>query len=299
MVYENTHLWAAEKIRNRIPNQDIKDIIGTHIDAYHFGAVFPDVLYYSRNPEISDSAHYLHGDAGAPSNAVIFDILDQISGTSDQKNLAFTWGILTHCAMDIVFHPVVFYFSGYDPEAGQKEQERSGYLHLHYETIIDRHFNNGIFFENLVRPSVLDDLIAPSIPNISRQNIINCLQTQLFYFRIIHSRLYYLVYKLLAAMGLVDKKLVAGFYANISVDTRSLPEVLHYRDIITGDNRETTLDGLMGKGIIMATDMIEAAYEYYAGNIRKETCQVTIAGNNLVTGRLDKSRADIRFSVKS
>ena len=299
MVYENTHLWAAEKIRGRIQDKVIQNIIGTNIDAYHFGAIFPDVLYYSKDPKISEAAYHLHGATGAPTNAFIFDVLDQIRGTLDQKNLAFVWGTLTHCAMDIVFHPLVFYFSGFDPKDGKRDQAKSGYLHLHYETIIDRHFNKEIFLENVVRPTVLEDLIIPCIQNISRQNIRNCLKTQMFYFRLIHSRLYYLIYKVLAHIGLVDKKLVAGFYANLSVDSHKLPEVLHYRDIISGDNKEESLDGLMEEGINMAIKMIEAAYEYYAGNTSKETCKVTIAGNNMDTGRLDKTKADIRFSVRS
>ena len=65
--------------------------------------------------------------------------------------------------MDIVFHPLVIYFSGYDPKDDRNSQLHSDYLHLHYETIIDRHFNKAIFLENIINPAVVKDVIIPSI----------------------------------------------------------------------------------------------------------------------------------------
>ena len=50
MVYENTHLWAAEQIKSRIKNRIIEETIGNNLDYYHLGAIFPDVLFYSNDP---------------------------------------------------------------------------------------------------------------------------------------------------------------------------------------------------------------------------------------------------------
>jgi hypothetical protein len=299
MVYENTHLWAAEQIRNRIANRIIEETIGNNLDYYHLGAIFPDVLFYSRDPKISETAHILHGKAGAPTNEFIFDVLDQIKDTLDEKNLVFIWGFLTHCAMDIAFHPVVFYFSGYDPQDDHNRRLHSEYLHLHYETIIDRHFNNGIFLENIIKPAIVKDLIIPPMWDISRQYIENCLKRQIFYFRLIHCRLYYLIFKMFANLGLADKRLVAGFYANLNVETKKLPEKLNYRDIISGSDKEVRLEDLMEDGVNMAIKMVAAAYNYYAGNISKQSCKSMIAGHNLGTGRPNKTKEDIRFSLRS
>jgi len=298
MVYENTHLWAAEQIRSSIENHAIAETIGSYCDFYYLGAVFPDILFYSRDPRISRAAYFLHGDTGVATNAFVFDVLDQAQDTPDEKSLAFIWGFLTHCALDMVFHPVVFYFSGYAPHADQTSQLHSEYLHLHYETIIDRHFNKGIFLENVVHPAIVKDLAIPSILNSSRRDIESCLKKQIFYFRLIHSRLYYRIFKMLAAMGLADKRLVAGFYANLTVETRRLPQNLTYRDIISGSDMEATLEDLMEKGLNLAVKMVAAAYDYAAGKISKQSCQRTIAGHNLDTGRRGKTKKDIRFSLK-
>jgi len=201
--------------------------------------------------------------------------------------------------MDMVFHPVVFYFAGYDPEDDHDRQLDTDYLHLHYETIIDRHFNEGDFLENLIKPAVVRDLMIPALRNVSRRDMESCLKKQIFYFRLIHSRLYYRIFKLLAKMGLADKRLVAGFYPNLAVETRELPPKLIYRDITTGSDMETTLDELMQDGINIAIKMIAAAHDYAAGKISKETCTTTIAGHNLDTGRVGKTRKDIRFSIRS
>jgi hypothetical protein len=299
MVYENTHLWAAEQIRSRIKNRLIAEMIGSYSDDYYLGAVFPDILYYSRDHRISRAAYFLHGDTGAPTNAFIFDVLDKVKDNPDEKTLVFIWGFLTHCAMDIVFHPVVFYFAGYDPEDDRARQLDTDYLHLHYETIIDRHFNKGIFLENVIKPAMVKGLAIPPILNISRRDIVTCLRKQIFYFRLIHSRLYYLVFKALAKMGLVDRRFVAYFYPNLADEPRKLPPKLVYRDIISGEDMETTLEDLMEGGINMAINMVAAAHEYTAGEISKESCQTTIAGQNLDTGRRDKTKKDIRFTLKS
>jgi len=299
MVYENTHLWAAQQIRSRIENRQIAETIGDRADFYYLGAVFPDVLYYSKDPVISRVAYFLHGDTGVSTNAFIFDALDLIRVTPDENTLVFIWGFLTHCALDIVFHPVVFYFSGYAPQDDPTSQLHKEYLHLHYETIIDRHFNKGSFLENMINPAIVKDLTLPPMRNISHRDIQNCLKKQIFYFRLIHNRLYYWIFKVLAQMGLADKRLVAGFYANLAVETKTLPQKLIYRDIISGSNSETTLEDLMEESITLAVKMIGAAYEYYAGNIIRQSCQNTIAGHNLDTGWVNKTKADIRFSLKS
>jgi hypothetical protein len=299
MVYENTHLWAAERIRNRIENPAIAETIASRLDHYHLGAVFPDVLFYSKNPDVSRAAYYLHGDSGAPTNAFIFEVLDQIKNKPDENSLVFVWGYLTHCAMDMVFHPVVFYFAGYDPEDDRDRQLDTDYLHLHYETIIDRHFNEGDFLENMINPAVVRDLMIPALRNVSRRDIESCLKKQIFYFRLIHSRLYYRIFKVLAKMGLVDKRLVAGFYPNLEAETRKLAEKLIYRDIISGRDMEATLEDLMEDGINTAIKMVAAAHDYAAGKIGKESCKTAIAGHNLDTGRVDTTRKDIRFSSRS
>jgi hypothetical protein len=298
MVYENTHLWAAEEIRRRVGRTEIADILATHVEAYHLGAVFPDILYFHKDPKVRESANFLHGEPGSPTNIFVFEILDRIRGKRGDGNLAFICGFLTHCALDIVFHPMVFYFSGYHPRNGPAQQVQSAYLHWHYETLIDRHFNGGAYLERLVDPAVVDDLKIPALHRISKPNVKAALKRQIYYFHRIHSPFHYRLFKVSAKFRLLDKLLVAGFYANLDADKRRLPQKLVYRDIISGEQRTATLDGLMAQAIQMAVKMIAAAGDYQAGNIDKAACRTVIAGHNLDTGQVNRTKADIRFFIK-
>jgi hypothetical protein len=297
MVYENTHLWAANAIKKQITNSILREIISTNIDHYHLGAVFPDTLYYSDDSKIKDIANFLHGDTNTPTNKIVFDVLDRIKRTQNDTNLAFICGYLTHCAMDIVFHPVVFYFSGYKKNSGAQEQARSSYLHWHYETFIDKRFNETFFLHHLIKPAVVDDLTVFSVLKISKRTIRNCLAKQISYFRRIHSRLFYNVYRVLAKIGWVEKKYIAGFYANLDVDQNRLAEKIEYQDIISGRTKKATLDGLMANAIEMGVKMVESAYDYYRGNISRQDCERIVVGKNLDTGQGGKTKADIRYSI--
>ena len=75
--------------------------------------------------------------------------------------------------MDIVFHPVVEYFSGYKPKSSSREASKSSYLHYHYETYIDKRFNNEFYLNRIIKPTVVQDLLVASILNISEQAIMD------------------------------------------------------------------------------------------------------------------------------
>jgi hypothetical protein len=107
----------------------------------------------------------------------------------------------------------------------------------------------------------------------------------------------YMTYRMLFKIGLVERKYLGGFYANLAVDPTRLPENLRYKDIISGENKEATMGGLINEGINMGVKMIESAYDYYCGKISRQVCEKTIAGNNLDTGQIGKTKADVRFSI--
>jgi predicted aldo/keto reductase-like oxidoreductase len=106
-----------------------------------------------------------------------------------------------------------------------------------------------------------------------------------------------MAYRMLSKIGLVEKRYLGGFYANLKVDPTRLPENLRYKDIISGEDKEATIDGLMDQGIQMGVKMIESAYDYYCSKISRQVCEKTIAGNNLDTGQIGKTKVDIKFSI--
>lgn len=298
MVYENTHLFAADRIARGVGDADLYDILNANVDYYHLGAVFPDTLSYASEASIKKVASYLHGESGTPPRRVVFQVLDQLREKADEKNLAFICGFLTHCAMDIVFHPVVFYFSGYHPQNSPAETEKTMYLHWHFETEIDKKFNDTFYLDKLVKPNILKDLTITAFLNLPSTTIRSALNKQIVYFGRTRNRLFYTIFRLLAKFGIVKRKFIAGFYANLKRDRRRLPEKIKYHDLISGEMKETSLDTLMEEGVQLGVKMIEAAHNYYSGNINRQACEEVIGGNNLDTGQEGKTTADIKYSIR-
>lgn len=263
---------------------------------YCLGAVFPDTLFYSKNDDIFQIAYKLHGDDGSPTNRFVFEVLDRIKGSKDRRNFSFIAGYLTHCAADIIFHPVVFCISGQIADAAANQKQRGSYLHWYHETLIDRHINNGFNVHEQVHPSLISDLIAPQILNIEAHMIVKALKRQMRYFSMIRSRFYYYVFRILSKTGLMPPETVAGFYDHLNTEDITLPEIIHYEDLFCGAPIETTLDDLTDQTVKLGGRLIESAHSYFTGFITRDECKQTISGKNLDTGRLDKTAHQIRFA---
>jgi hypothetical protein len=297
MAYENTHLWAADGVMGRIKNSVLKEHLTANLEDYYFGAVFPDTLSYSKDKKMIEISDFLHGETGIPSNRVVFDMLDRAKDNQDGKNLAFICGFLTHCAMDIVLHPMVVYFSGYKPGNNPRQALESAYLHWHYETCIDTQFNHTFYVDNVIKPAAVQNAAVASVLNISAQIILDSLERQISFFKQTRRRLIFMAYRILYKTGIAEKKYLGGFYANLDIDQKRLPQNLRYKDIISGEKKEITLDGLIDQGIEMGVKMIESAYDYYCGKVSRQVCERTVVGNSLDTGRIGKTKADVKFSV--
>ncbi len=297
MSSENSHLWAADVVKEQIESDVLRELIGSNIDHYYLGAVFPDIFFYSRDKKTRDISSALHGKNGTLTNGLVFDVLDRIRHTGDKKNLAFICGFLTHCAMDIVFHPIILYFSGYMPQNSKRKAAKSSYLHWHYETEIDKRFNNEFYLDEIIKLTVVPDLLAVSILNTPELVISDCIRSQIILFKRFRRPYVYRTHRILSAIGLVEKQYLGGFYANLKVDPSRIPDNISYRDIISGEDQETTMDDLMNQGIEMSIKMIESAFDYHCGKISLKLCKDTISGNNLNTGQIGKTMGDVKFSL--
>ena len=114
----------------------------------------------------------------------------------------------------------------------------------------------------------------------------------------VRNRFYYYVFRVLRLVGAVPPETVGGFFANLKTENVSLPEIITYKDIISGKERETSLEQLSAKTIALGCQFIDAAYQYYNGSITRGETEEIIAGQNLATGRLGQTKADIRFYSK-
>jgi hypothetical protein len=297
MAYENTHIYLADEIRKKIGNHTLKQMISDHRDFYYLGSIFPDILFYSKDEQVSKIAYNLHGEDGVPTSRIIFKLLDEIRIKKDKNNFSFIAGFLTHCAVDITIHPMVFYVSGYKVNGNKQEKDRASYLHWHYEASIDQLVNHHFSLDKIINPELLKELIIPKVIGIHVDVIGKALKRQINYISLTPSRFYYIVFKALCKLGLYPAGAIAGFNRNLEKERIRLPDPIQYKDLLTGEPKQTTLNDLMAEAVQFGCRMIETAYEYYEGRENREQCEKIIGGQSLETGRVGKRMSDIRFSA--
>ena len=289
MPFENTHLYLADKVRKTIQSDDLFGILEGHLDYYYLGSIFPDTMFYAKDEKLSRVAFRLHGDDGRPTSRFAFDVLDRIRESGSRPDFAFISGFLTHCAADITFHPMVFYISGYMPNADEQAKQKSSYLHWKYETLMDQLFNDRFRFEELVHPQLVRNLVAPDVLGIDASTIIRHLEKQHGYFCKINSRFYYHVFRILSRLGVVPPESVAGFYESLKTGDITFPERIAYQDVVSGEVIETSLEELADQCVDMGGRLVAAAYGYFEGDLAMDECESIMICESLHTGKLGKT----------
>lgn len=56
MSFENTQLFLADKVRHKLQGDGSAIALKEYLEYYHLGAVFPDVLFYSKDDDLSQVA---------------------------------------------------------------------------------------------------------------------------------------------------------------------------------------------------------------------------------------------------
>lgn len=192
---------------------------------------------------------------------------------------------------------MVFYFSGYKVNGNRQEKDRSAYLHWHYETSIDKQVNRRFYVDKIINPETVKNLVIPKILGIHPEVIGKALKRQINYFSLTSSQFYYVIFKALYKLGLYPAGAIAGFYRNLEKESIRLPDPIQYKDVLTGEPKQTTLNDLMVEAVQFGCRMIETAYAYYEGRENRDECEKIIAGQSLKTGRVGKRTSDIRFSA--
>ena len=129
MPKEITHILFSDETfdKLKLDKNRLSEIISSNLDFYHFGCVGVDSFYYNIKLPFIDKefvqwGDFVHGADGNDTALAFRNCADylkkNLNEPSFDKKLAFIAGFITHIAMDINFHPYVYYFSGnyYDGE---------------------------------------------------------------------------------------------------------------------------------------------------------------------------------------
>jgi len=293
MPKENTHLWFAHTLLCDLSGTETLRCISCSLAAYLLGSVMPDTFYYASRPSLVRIAESFHGRDGNPTNTFVIRVLEESCAGRD---VAFALGFLTHCALDIAFHPVIYYLSGnyYDSDPAR----RSGAVRAHrrLETSLDRSLGHRVRFHRSVRPRNASGLVMAGI--LGRDHLAGPLDIRLSIARqaafnyAFTSRLAYRL-ALLASPTLVAPAYLGLFYADVP-DHESFPSTIEARDLVDGTPYTTSVAELFGRARCHALSMMRSAFSFSRGEIGRETLLEAIPGVSLDTGRLGVSVDAIR-----
>lgn len=289
MVRENTHMFIAAEILNNC-KAEIRGL--ADLKEYYLGSVIPDTLFYRK--ATADAARKLHGMDGEDTSEIVFRMLKL---AENDRDLAFILGYITHCAADITFHPMIWYLSG---NCSKKTHDKASHRHFAIESYIDNTYNTEYYLREMLYPDLLDDLnILPGFaellemdPEHASQAMKKALSRQVFLDRLFYKKSVYILlkpflrtYKGGSALGL------------FSADAYPVPEMIKYKDLITGRKKEKSLDSFLSDTLTLGCRMITAAEQFKSKKITEKACRKIINGRSLETGKKGVAMDKVKYHI--
>lgn len=298
MPKENTHISFAKKIYSS--NEESLKIISKYTNYYYLGSILPDTFYYSKNIKIKILSNILHGENGEPTNKIIFDLLDKAKESKNEKLLVFVFGIITHCYLDMTFHPVIFYMTGNFYNKDELKRQIASYKHRRMEVWLDEKINSKFYFKNLINKeifndtkllTILSDKFNVLIPDIKDSFINQYRRNILFYKKYLLIILYFL-----NKIHIINNEpKIALFYGHLPNDDLFANE-FEYKDLFTGKALKTNINELWEKAEIRTNSALTSAFRYYLDEIQRAEAEVNIDGESLDTGSKEFGVKEIKFT---
>jgi hypothetical protein len=290
MPKENTHIYFANQCAETLNTGSRIVIRDNDLFYLYLGSIAPDIFFYGKDKNIQKISDFIHGKDGNLTNVLIFDQLKEIKASQNQSDLFFLFGFLTHCALDIIWHPIIYSLSGNYYSQDDAERLKAVYLHKHLETFLDKLVNKSFCFSSSVKISLIEDssflrCIEKEF-KISRVEIKKALKRQKFWNKLFLSRIAFVVINFLNNLRIVNAEEELGlFYGNLKKDDCRLSNPLKWRDLLNGRDESSSIADLFKEAQNLSLEMIEAAFKFYSGEISEAECSQVISGKSLDTGQ--------------
>jgi len=296
MPKENTHLHFAYNLLEDFQGQTILKDVSEHLYHYFLGSIIPDTFYYGNSPSLRRISETFHGKEGNLTNTTIIQVLEK---AEDPKDLAFILGYITHCALDITFHPVIYYLSGNYHDESPEKRAKAVYLHRHLETCLDQDIKNVLRINDIIRASYLNGLVFQKIISrefqVSMGKIKHSLRRQLAYNMLFTSKTAYRLARVAFGFGLFKDSAQLGLFYGDTEHGERIPAVIVVADLLDGHEITTTINQLFQEARVLAKTMMTAAYGYWIKTLDLDELLKAIPGVSLDTGRLGVSASSILY----
>lgn len=164
MPKERLHRLIAKTVQIQLPQGNLKDLLSHYKSCYDFGSIGPDALFnYTvlyNNKEALRQLSYAHQRENTA--AFLQDYARDFKQTD--AGWAYLLGALTHICADTVFHPAIYYYSGY--KAKDKQAMRR---HYRLEALLD------FCISGLADPLPELNSLLPAMPLFELEDAFNAL----------------------------------------------------------------------------------------------------------------------------
>jgi hypothetical protein len=297
MPKENTHLHFAYGLLEEFQGYDIRKDVSEYIWHYLLGSIIPDTFYYGNSASLRRISESFHGKDGNPTNTTIVQVLDN---AQDKKDISFILGYISHCALDITFHPVIYYLSGNYYDESPEKRARAVYLHRHLETCLDLDIKNSMRLPRLIRIKYLKGLVFEEIISqkfkVPITSLRHSLRRQITYNVLFTINAAYHLAKLASKTGLFNDTSQLGLFYGDAVYDEQIPSMIEVADLIEDRQWTTTINELFSNARTLAKSMMEAAYGYWIKSVTRDEMLHAIPGLSLDTGKLGVSASSIRHT---
>jgi hypothetical protein len=324
MPKEITHIYFSDKVLENIKDLEIYSVLEKYIDLYHFGCIATDTFYYNIKLPFSKKffqyGDIVHGAEGNDTSFIWWEFLENIKKDKEYYNekISFISGFITHCVMDINFHPYVYYFSGNYFDKNILERINSQMRHRIIESWIDLYFlkKMGIELENYknIKNIYKNDKVNLSILYLfceCAKNSWKLHNTKMIFYNI---KIGYFIQKILNLYimknslfreifrilnYILKDKLVdylALFYPDIEKDIPN--EIINFDYFlhpVTGEKFEGNIDNIFNNAIIQGLTYIRAVNDFLFNKKNKQELKNILVGYSLDVGLYGYKVSDVRY----
>lgn len=321
MPKEITHVAFADLTSEQIKNTEIYKHIFNSKNSFHFGSLAVDSFYYNMKLPIIDKDFFQWGDLvhGAEGNNPFIAIYAALKYLKENKNdslfsekLAFICGYLTHCAMDINFHPYVYYFSGnyYDPD--KNESINAQMRHRIIESWIDLYIikNKGKYnTKSAAKVFNTDNLNIELLKFISthfaatwqtnEQKVFIAIKRGYFVQKILNNIFDNKNIKdYVKSLNQITKNKIRSYLALFYPDNFDIPDYIinfgTYKNPVTGEEFNSSFEDLWSNALNLSTDFLNAVDQYLFDD-NDLILQETIKGYSLDVGLIEVPVKEVKY----
>lgn len=315
MPKEITHIVFSDQSLELLKDTELYNHLSQSKNSYHFGSLAVDSFYYNVKLPFIDKDFFQWGDLvhGAEGNhpfIPIFKALEELknnkSDTLFSDKFSFICGYLTHCALDVNFHPYVYYFSGnyYDPDkeesinAQMRHRLIEGWIDLH---LINEHGLNKyhtksaakVFGNDFINLKLLEflSLHFANIWESDKATIFKAIKRGYFIQKVLNNIFDNKLLKdYIKSINDLSNNKARSYLALFYPDTYDIPDYIlnfgTFKNPVTGEEYQSSFNDLWNQALKLSSEFLKAVDQYIFHN-NNEILSEVIKGYSLDVGLIE------------